>query len=260
MTAAGDQLARDHSREVERSVRDLRRRVESAVRRSNRAWSTPEGQRRLAALIDPALALFGARSLADYYAYVTRYAQLEEGPPPQLPLTLQRSPEASDAGLKLAAVMAGVAARARARGESESYVESLVAVVTGGAASRVAQLDKRRWEFRYLTTDPGVLGYRRVPDSKPCAFCAMLASRGFVYREARFTHVNRAAGDTRVLQGWHDACGCTSQATFARGARAPSLDPVTLRARKIYADSTGKYTGVDKARAFRRAWEEAGRK
>ncbi|MDN5725167.1 MAG: hypothetical protein L0G99_04435 [Propionibacteriales bacterium] len=48
--------------------------------------------------------------------------------------------------------------------------------------------------------NPNSVGWRRVTDGKPCAFCALLASRGPVY-----TNANNAGQGRR----FHDRCGCT---------------------------------------------------
>ncbi len=254
MSAAGDRFVVAHARHTDVAVRDLRRRVELAVRRSDRAWTTFEGRDHLAAQIAAALVPFGVQTLVDYHAYVTAYAQIEGGPPPTTPLPAGQGDELRLAAVTLAAVAAAVVLRGRRRNATNAVIDRTVGVVLGGAASRIGQADKHRWERRYLVTDPGVQAYRRVTDGNPCAFCALLASRGFVYRS------RRSAGDTRVLEGWHDACGCTSQAGFGPGVHNPQLDPIALRAQEIYEKATGNYSGKDKTRAFRRAWEEAGRK
>lgn len=72
--------------------------------------------------------------------------------------------------------------------------------------------------------DPNVRGWARVSDGKPCAFCAMLVSRGPVY--------SGTTGDFRA----HDGCGCS----------------VRLITRN---DPTGGWT--ESARALREAWDKA---
>lgn len=52
--------------------------------------------------------------------------------------------------------------------------------------------------------DRKALGWRRVTDGNPCAFCALLASRGPVYRSA-------ASADG--LQ-YHAHCGCTAEPAY----------------------------------------------
>jgi len=52
--------------------------------------------------------------------------------------------------------------------------------------------------------DRKAIGWRRVTDGNPCAFCAMLASRGPVYRDA-------AAADGLK---YHAHCGCGAEPVY----------------------------------------------
>lgn len=52
---------------------------------------------------------------------------------------------------------------------------------------------------------PRSIGFRRVTDGKPCAFCAMLASRGPAYRSKKTAGAGRR---------YHDYCGCTVEEVF----------------------------------------------
>jgi hypothetical protein len=52
-----------------------------------------------------------------------------------------------------------------------------------GSISRIALNRGRETIEQTVKRDPAALGYARVTDGQPCAFCAMLASRGPVYKE-----------------------------------------------------------------------------
>lgn len=68
----------------------------------------------------------------------------------------------------------------------------------------------------------GATGYVRVPDADPCPFCAMLASRGGVYRSDAFSESNAlfaGDGDFKV----HDGCGCHLEPVY--GGRLTNLPP-----------------------------------
>lgn len=68
----------------------------------------------------------------------------------------------------------------------------------------------------------GATGYVRVPDADPCPFCAMLASRGGVYRSDAFAESNGlflGDGDFKV----HDGCGCALEPVY--GGRLTNLPP-----------------------------------
>jgi len=79
--------------------------------------------------------------------------------------------------------------------------------------------------------DRRAIGWRRVTDGNPCAFCAMLASRGPVYKDAA-----SAAG----LQ-YHGHCGCTAEPayTLARSEDEEQFEDV-------YAEAAGMVHGAGK--------------
>jgi hypothetical protein len=73
------------------------------------------------------------------------------------------------------------------------------------AAQRIALGGGRRVMDQSALANPGSNGWRRVSDGNPCAFCAMLVSRGNAYKSAR------SAGSGRH---WHRRCGCTVEEVF----------------------------------------------
>lgn len=81
------------------------------------------------------------------------------------------------------------------------------AVLTGGRATI------ERWAEK----DTRAIGWRRVSDGHPCAFCAMLVTRGPVYtsqRKAMYTD-NPATGiPAGTLHKYHPHCGCTVEVVY----------------------------------------------
>lgn len=70
--------------------------------------------------------------------------------------------------------------------------------------------------------DRRVKRFARVPRGKTCAFCSMLASRGFVYASAR------SAGE---LKRYHDKCDCMVVPAFGdKNPQIKGYDPDALRA------------------------------
>jgi hypothetical protein len=57
--------------------------------------------------------------------------------------------------------------------------------------------------------DQQAVGWRRVTDGNPCAFCAMLASRGPVYRSQ-----DRARAIAGSGLRYHGHCGCTAEIVY----------------------------------------------
>lgn len=87
--------------------------------------------------------------------------------------------------------------------------------------------------------DPRAVGWARVTDGDPCYFCAMLASRGPVYKQ-----------DTVGFQA-HDHCSCATQPVYRD-------DDWPGRAReysRLWDASTSGTGGPDAIRAFRKAIE-----
>lgn len=82
-----------------------------------------------------------------------------------------------------------------------------------GMVRRQSMMGGRLTVARTAGRDRRAVGWRRVTDGNPCAFCAMLASRGPVYRDA-------AAADG--IQ-YHAHCGCTAEPAYSN-AWEPTAD------------------------------------
>lgn len=72
--------------------------------------------------------------------------------------------------------------------------------VLAGALGREIQTGPRRTILRASDLDPSAPRFARVPVGKTCAFCCMLASRGWVY------HSKDLAGGAG--HEFHDSCNC----------------------------------------------------
>jgi hypothetical protein len=120
------------------------------------------------------------------------------------------------------------------------------------AVVRHAQAGGRETIYRATEEDRVALGWIRVTRAKPCAFCAMLASRGLQYRsfkegsfaesDARFV----GDGDAKV----HDGCGCSLKPVYAKN------DPLVERTAE-FADMWSRWGagGGDAALRFRRGYD-----
>lgn len=107
-----------------------------------------------------------------------------------------------------------------APGDTVDAGESAVA----GRAARIAGDGGRRQIEGYVERGRGPVGYARVVDADPCAFCAMLASRGVsytgllddgagLYRTDSFVASNaRFSGGGRFKV--HDNCDCTLEPVY----------------------------------------------
>lgn len=126
------------------------------------------------------------------------------------------------------------------------------------ATIRHAQAGGRQTIYENSARDRVALGYVRVTREKPCAFCALLASRGLRYRaysEDSFFLSNQqftGDGDAKV----HDSCGCSLKAVYT------TEDPLVDRT-KVFTDLYDRFGagGGDALLRFRRGydhWAETG--
>lgn len=118
------------------------------------------------------------------------------------------------------------------RAAESSTIGAIFRIVADGGRNTISATAHR---------DPQALGFARITDGKPCAFCAMLASRGFVYKS------EETAGGQ-----YHDRCGCFAQPMYSPHAELPARSQTFS---DLWSEITGEFTGADKARAFRRAYD-----
>lgn len=126
-------------------------------------------------------------------------------------------------------------------------------VDVSGAASRHVLDGGRQLIIETAEKDDLAVKFARVTDDDPCAFCAMLASRGPVYfskeTATRTTARSRKRGPGKE---YHDHCGCTVEPGFFDDPAWPG------RAREfeqLWNDSTKGKGGKNAMKAFRAAYE-----
>jgi hypothetical protein len=112
---------------------------------------------------------------------------------------------------------------------------------TLGTAARVALDGGRTTVLETVKHDRAAVGWYRVTDGDPCAFCALLSSRGVVYKK-----------DTVAFQA-HNDCGCSGAPAFSRGQQLPAISD---QADAIYRESAQGLSGAQRMAAFRKAWNE----
>lgn len=123
------------------------------------------------------------------------------------------------------------------------------------AAMRHVQNGGRDLVDEIVRTDLRARGWVRVsrdPQDGCCHWCAMLASRGAVYREDSF-----AASDPRFTgpgnHKVHDNCRCQIRVVYTRD---PGELPASVAGLSdLWASSTKGYSGKDAVNAFRRNYE-----
>lgn len=89
-----------------------------------------------------------------------------------------------------------------ARGEVAAVARGRKIAADGGRDAIISEIEQGK----------GPVGYCRVVDADPCPFCAMLASRGAVYRSDAFEGGARFVGDGKFKV--HDGCDCTLEPVY----------------------------------------------
>lgn len=131
---------------------------------------------------------------------------------------------------RLASTTIATIIRAQAAGLAIDVAKRLAWVNMSGYASSMALAGGQ------TTITNSVARWQRVTSAKPCAFCAMLASRGPVYRES-----------TVRFQA-HPHCACSAEPAFTSGYTSANS-----RWADLWTAATGGLSGADALNAFRRA-------
>lgn len=138
----------------------------------------------------------------------------------------------------------GLAGTVRALRAGKTMRQALASglVQASGATSRLVMAGGQDRVRAFVEADPLAKGWVRVTSGSPCAFCAMLASRGPTYRSER----------TARFQA-HDHCSCAAAPFY--GGQQPLLN---LRFRELWRQEGAPHSGAAALRAFRRAYDADG--
>jgi hypothetical protein len=138
-----------------------------------------------------------------------------------------------------------------ARGVPELRAWELSKADVAGAASRHVMNGGREMVMDTAEKDKVAVRFARITGDDPCAFCAMLASRGPEYL-TEFSATTVRAGRPRAGQSFHDRCQCSILPLFDENP-AKGWTERSLQFSKLWEDSTKGYSGTDALNAFRRA-------
>lgn len=149
--------------------------------------------------------------------------------------------------------------------EWERQLKQLPAVAAASSASaayRHVQNGGRDLVDSAVASDNLAVGYIRVTRGTPCAFCAMLASRGPVYKDSSF-----AASDVRFTglgnHKVHDGCGCTLRPLYGKSSsnwtdEALKFEQLWIGGQDAKGRSPSSYSGKDAINAFARIARKEG--
>lgn len=150
------------------------------------------------------------------------------------------------------------------QGDPEHLALRKAQTAVSGATTRHVLEGSRKLIQEAARADQTARGWIRVTDGDPCAFCAMLATRGFaVLRDEDGFYTSRESalfvqdgnrGTRQPGERYHDQCGCTAMPVFGTNFTMP---PDAEKWERLYAESTKGVSGADKLKAFRKAFNEA---
>lgn len=130
-----------------------------------------------------------------------------------------------------------------AKGVDAQRARDSALVTVAKAAQRHVTDGGRATILGAVRSDRRSLGWARLTDGKPCAFCALLASRGPAYKS-----------ETTAKFRAHDGCGCTPVPVFDPNAPWPGR---AEEFRKDYDETiSGRFAGGDGNNEAVRAWRQ----
>lgn len=214
-TPAGEVLTSEHRR-AQLQVRA------AALRDFQRLWPLWQGdQESFGRFVDATLPLVTAYHRASSglaLSYYDAYRRAER-------VTGDARPVPAPA-LDLAKVVAGLVVtgritvgRAILAGQSPQAAMQTALTSVSGSVVRNVMAGGRDVVVLSSGEDPQARGWMRVTDGQPCAFCAMLATRGAAYK----------GQDTAEFQA-HDHCGCTAEPAYD----GTELPPASRRFSDLY--------------------------
>lgn len=127
---------------------------------------------------------------------------------------------------------------ARRRGASLEEAKANGLVKASGSAVQIAANGGRAVLLNAIKADPAAIGYQRVTDGDPCAFCRMIASRGII-----------AYDEMSASFESHAHCGCTAEPAFEGSA----VRAQNAAYRREWDEATGGLSGADALRAYRQS-------
>lgn len=143
--------------------------------------------------------------------------------------------------------------KAQRLGASAEQARDRMAVTLSGSASNLVLEGGRSVIETSIGDDEDAIGWIRVTDGDPCAWCSMLASRGAVYKSAETA--GRGANSQFKGAGefkFHDFDGCHAIALFTHD------HPFQQHAEDLYDQwkrETAGESGKDAINAWRRYWD-----
>lgn len=138
------------------------------------------------------------------------------------------------------------------KGFTPARAQNATFTAVSGSASRHVLNGGRSQLINTATKDEMAVGFSRVVGKDPCAFCAMLASRGPVYFSRATASRTTGRSERGAGEKYHDDCACAAEPSFNRETDWPTRN---REFEQLWKDSTGGKGGKNALNAFRRAYE-----
>ncbi|WP_405016412.1 hypothetical protein OHV05_04310 [Kitasatospora sp. NBC_00070] len=126
-------------------------------------------------------------------------------------------------------------------------------ITAAGSADREVLRGGRDLLAQTTRRDRRVLGWARVPDEDPCSWCAMLASRGAVYKSRDAAVLRNSADglpdDPEDLEKYHPMCHCQIRPVYSR---TDQVSPDSERYRQEWRTVTKGLSGPAALSAWRK--------
>jgi hypothetical protein len=142
----------------------------------------------------------------------------------------------------------GSVTRALERGSEPLAARRNALTLTLDASSMLVLNAGRDVVDKTVRADDAALGWMRVTDNSPCSFCAMLASRGAVYKSRE----SAGAVSGGFTSTWHNGCGCQIVPVFSTD---PQIPQTSKDAEALWIKATRGLAGNEATKAYRRAVE-----
>lgn len=243
-------------------------RVRQAWRAAIRPQNTGELAEEWVRRMIPLILAYRARSAA--LARVSYREQRAAAAPGAPPMPSVEPDDLPVEALEAALTATGVAEYLEAlheRGATPEQALERSATTVAGAAAKHALDGGRSYIRRAIERDVVAVGWYRVVKAGCCAFCAVLASRGAVYKQDSFADSDpRFEGDGE--EKVHDHCACTLAPLYSRSQevdeRNRDLQAFWYQAVKADAEDVAKgrapyvgftFSGKEALNSFRRKYE-----
>lgn len=185
----------------------------------------------------------GQSAVAASAAYRTARERATQSPAPRSLIRL--APEPSQDWLDKAFGYSGPGTFQRDIARPNTALET-----TLGASTRIVLDGGRATTIDTVRHDPVALGWYRVTDEDPCAFCALLASRpAMKHEDGSFRKGSLYHSEETASFKAHDHCACAAAPLFSQNQQLPD---VSQQAADVY-QNRGE---GDALNAFRRDWEK----